>query len=111
MDFEFHFTLVVDGLNVDNNAHVDAFFSYGIHDATLTRKGDTTLAVFYRTASCAQDALKSAVNDIQTALPGVSVLRVSSPSVYTDPVETYTSVSSTKALPAELVDAFNSKNV
>lgn len=73
---EFTFSLIVDGLNVDTDADVEAFFNAGCDDATLQRRGDMSVATFYRTAGDAREALCSAIRDVDGSTKSARVVEI-----------------------------------
>lgn len=63
---EFTFSLVVEGIDVDADADVSAFFEAGCDDATLAARGSQSVATFSREASSPHDALWTAIRDISS---------------------------------------------
>lgn len=73
---EYYFALVVDGLDADNDAQIDAFYAHGCHDATVESRGGLALVTFYREGSDPRDVLWSAIRDVEAAVPEVQVVEV-----------------------------------
>lgn len=73
---EFHFALLVSGLDVDDDTQVGAFYSHGCEDATLEDRGSLAMATFYREAASPEAALNSALADIESAVAGAQVVGV-----------------------------------
>lgn len=73
---EYTFALLVAGLDVDDDADCDAFFSAGLDDSTLEDRDGMALATFFRTADSARSALTSAITAIERDVPGATVLRI-----------------------------------
>lgn len=73
---EFTFALVVAGLDVDDDAAMDAFFAGGLDDATVEDRDGTAIVTLFRRAASADAALRSALADVPRAVPGARVLRV-----------------------------------
>lgn len=63
---EYTFSLLVHGLDVDSDRDVSTFFAAGCDDATLERRGDASVATFYRAAVSPSEALSSAIRDIKS---------------------------------------------
>lgn len=73
---EFTFCLVVEGLDVDADDDVSAFFDAGCHDATLEARGDQSVATFFRETASPEDALWTAVRDVSAIADHVRVVAV-----------------------------------
>jgi hypothetical protein len=73
---EYTFALLVAGLDVDDDADCDAFFSAGLDDSMLEDRDGMALATFFRTADSARSALTSAITTIERDVPGATVLRI-----------------------------------
>jgi hypothetical protein len=73
---EYTFALLVAGLDVDDDADCDAFFSAGLDDSVLEDRDGMALATFFRTADSATSALTSAITTIEHEVPGATVLRI-----------------------------------
>ena len=73
---EYTFALLVAGLDVDDDADCDAFFSAGLDDSVLEDRDGMALATFFRTADSARSALTSAITAIERDVPGATVLRI-----------------------------------
>lgn len=75
-DRGYTFALLVAGLDVEDDAHCDAYFGAGLADSFLEDRDGLALATFSRTAGSAGAALRSAIEDVERALPTARVLRV-----------------------------------
>jgi hypothetical protein len=73
---EYTFALLVAGLDVEDDAHCDAYYSSGLDDSVLEDRDGMALATFSRTAGSPQAALTSAIAAIERAVPGATVLRI-----------------------------------
>jgi hypothetical protein len=73
---EHTFALLVAGLDVEDDAHCDAYFSAGLDDSMLEDRDGLALATFFRTADSPASALASAIADIERGVPGATVLRI-----------------------------------
>lgn len=73
---EFTFAVLVEGLDVEDDAHCDAYFAGGLEDSVLEDRDGRALATFSRTAVDAASALSSAIRDIEHSVPGARVVRV-----------------------------------
>jgi hypothetical protein len=73
---EYTFALLVAGLDVEDDAQCDAYFSAGLDDSLLEDRDGLALATFFRTAGSPASALTSAIADIEHGVSGASVLRV-----------------------------------
>ena len=67
-----HFTLIVDGPDVQQKALVDALFDAGCDDALVGRSEGTQYIEFDREAPGLDDAVLSSVADVEK-VPGVTV--------------------------------------
>lgn len=70
------FTLVIEGLDVSSDAHIDALHRAGCDDATFGTRDGASYAIFDREAASFSDALRSAIADVLRALPRARVVRV-----------------------------------
>ena len=70
-----HFTLIVDGPDVQNEALVDALFESGCDDGLVGRAEGVQYIEFDRDAAHLDEAILSAVADVET-VPGVMVARI-----------------------------------
>ena len=70
-----HFTLIVDGPDVQQPALVDALFEAGCDDGLVGRSGGIQYIEFDREAPGLDDAVLSAVADVEK-VPGVTVARI-----------------------------------
>lgn len=73
---EYHFALLIAGLDVNNDDQVTAFYTHSLHDAVLEDRGGQAMATFYREANSPEAAVNSAIEDVEQAVPGACVLRV-----------------------------------
>lgn len=73
---EFDFTLILSGITDFTDEQVDAFYSAGCDDATVAQRGGRVYMTFSREADSMVGAIISAIEDIQKADIGASVLRV-----------------------------------
>lgn len=70
------FTLVVEGLDVSSDAHIDALHRAGCDDATFGARDGAAYAIFDRGAASFSDALRGAIADVSRALPRARIVRV-----------------------------------
>lgn len=70
-----HFTLIVDGPDVQDEALIDALFEAGCEDALVGRAEGIQYVEFDREAARLDDAILSAVADVEK-VPGVTVARI-----------------------------------
>jgi hypothetical protein len=70
------FTLFLKGADVLSDQSLEALFEAGCDDATLGVRDGAQYAAFDREAESFGEALSSAIDDVATALPGVSIVRV-----------------------------------
>lgn len=73
---EYNFALVVDGLDVDDDRHIEAFYAHGCSDATVENRGSLALVTFYREGVEPYSVLWSAIHDVEAAVPGARVTEV-----------------------------------
>ena len=71
----FHFTLVVDGPDLQEQPLIDLLFEAGCDDATIGCSDGVQYVDFDREADALEDAILSAVDDLEK-LEGVEVLRI-----------------------------------
>ena len=71
----FHFTLIVEGPDLQDEPHIDALFEAGCDDAAVGRSDGVQYVDFDREAGTLDTALLSAVDDLET-LEGVEVVRI-----------------------------------
>jgi len=71
----FHFTLIVDGPDLQDEALIDALFEAGCDDATIGRSDGVQYADFDREAAALDQAILSAVSDLER-VDGVHVVRI-----------------------------------
>jgi hypothetical protein len=71
------FTLYLDGADLMSDENFDALMEAGCDDATLGVSDGAQYAAFDREAPTFAEALRSAVEDVTTAVPGVSVVHIS----------------------------------
>ena len=70
-----HFTLIVDGPDVQHETQIDALFEAGCDDALVGRAEGIQYIEFDREAVRLDDAILSAVADVEK-VPGVTVARI-----------------------------------
>ncbi len=70
------FELALSGFDRDVEEAVDALFAAGCDDATLLERGPTPVLQFDREATSLEEALTSAIQDVERADVGATVLRV-----------------------------------
>ncbi len=71
----FHFTLIVDGTDLQDQLLIDRLFEAGCDDATAGSRDGVQYVDFDREAEALDDAILSAVDDLET-LEGVEVIRI-----------------------------------
>ena len=71
----FHFTLIVDGPDLQDESHIDTLFEAGCDDATVGCSDGVQYVDFDREASDVDQAILSAVDDLEI-LDGVEVVRI-----------------------------------
>lgn len=70
------FTLVLDGPNPLEDANMDRLYEAGCDDATFGERDGVFIADFDRDAVSFSDALISAIKNVESAVPGLRVVRV-----------------------------------
>ena len=70
------FTLVLDGENTLEPENLDAWFDAGCDDATFGEVDGVGFADFARSTASTQEAILSGIDQIESAVPGVRVIRV-----------------------------------
>ena len=70
-----HFTLIVDGPDLQDDALIDRLFEAGCDDAAIGRSDGIQYADFDREAASLDEAVLTAVTDVER-VEGVSVVRV-----------------------------------
>lgn len=70
-----HFTLIVDGPDMQDEAIINALFENGCDDGTVGRSADVQFIVFDREAELPIEAVQSAIEDIER-IPGLKVVRI-----------------------------------
>lgn len=73
---EFRFTLVLQGADVLAPANLDALFEAGCDDATFGDVDGVPFADFSRRSGSAAEAIESAIRAVESAIPGLTVVRV-----------------------------------
>jgi hypothetical protein len=73
---EFSFTLLLDGLNINDQESLDKIFEAGCDDATFGERDGVVIAMFDRDAETFVSALGSAIQSLESAIEGIQVLRV-----------------------------------
>ena len=71
----FHFTLIVEGPDLQDEARIDALFEAGCDDAAIGRSDGIQFVDFDREAGSIGHAILSAVDDLES-LEGVEVVRI-----------------------------------
>ena len=71
----FHFTLIVDGPDLQDQSMIDRLFEAGCDDATVGSSDGVQYVDFDREAEALEDAILSAVDDLEK-LEGVEVIRI-----------------------------------
>lgn len=69
------FGLLVEGLDVEDDAHMDALFRADV-DAMVEARGDLALVTVVRSAESAEDALWSSVRDVEGTAPSARVVGI-----------------------------------
>jgi hypothetical protein len=70
------FTLIVEGPDLQDDAHFEALFEAGFDDATVGRVGSIQYLDFDREAETFADAVFSATKGIEAAVPGLRVVHL-----------------------------------
>ena len=70
-----HFTLIVDGPDLQRESVVESLFEAGCDDALVGSTGDTQFIDFDREAASFDDAVLSALANVEQ-VPGVEVVRM-----------------------------------
>ena len=70
-----HFTLIIEGPDMQEEAIIDALFKNGCDDGTIGRSGGVQFIVFAREAASFVEAVQSAIDDIER-IQGLKVVRV-----------------------------------
>ena len=71
----YHFTLIVEGPDMQDEAVIDALFENGCDDGTVGRSDDVQFIVFDREAAGFVEAVRSAIDDIERT-PELKVIRI-----------------------------------
>ena len=71
----FHFTLIVNGPDLQDDAHIDTLFEAGCDDASIGNSDGVQYVDFDREASNVDQAVLSAVEDLEN-IEGVEVVRI-----------------------------------
>ena len=72
----FEFALLVAGLDVEDDATIDAFYAVGLHDGVVEGRDGAAVVTFIRTAADPESALATAIGDVERAIPGARVVRI-----------------------------------
>jgi hypothetical protein len=72
----YHFTLIVEGSDLQTDDHADALFEAGCDDALVGEIDGVHYLDFDREADTVSDAVLSAIGQIESAVPGARVVRV-----------------------------------
>jgi len=70
------FTLIVEGPDLQDEPHVDALFETGFDDATIARVGSIQYLDFDREAESFADAVFTATENLESAVPGIRVVHL-----------------------------------
>ena len=70
-----HFTLIVEGPDMQDEAMIDALFKNGCDDGTVGRSDGVQFIVFDREGASFTEAVQSAIDDIQRT-PGLRAVRI-----------------------------------
>ena len=70
-----HFTLIVEGPDIQDEAMIDSLFKNGCDDGTVGRSEDVQFIVFDREAASFTEAVQSAIDDIQRT-PGLKAVSI-----------------------------------
>ena len=71
----YHFTLIVEGPDMQDEVMIDALFENGCDDGTVGRSDGVQFIVFDREAASPVEAVRSAISDIERT-PGLKVIRI-----------------------------------
>ncbi len=71
-----HFTLIVEGADLQTDAHMDALYEAGCDDATFGVAAGVQHAAFDRQADSYADAVVAAIRQIEQAVPEARVIRL-----------------------------------
>ena len=71
----YHFTLIVEGPDMQDEAVIDALFEHGCDDGMVGRSDDVQFIVFDREAAGLVEAVRSAIDDIER-IPELKVVRI-----------------------------------
>lgn len=70
------FTLIVEGVDLQSEVAADALFAAGCDDTTIGRVGEVQYLDFDRLAASFAEAVLSAVETVEGALPGARVVHI-----------------------------------
>ena len=70
-----HFTLIVDGPDLQDDTLIDAVFEAGCDDAAISRTGGVQYVDFDREAASLDQAILTAVTDLER-IDGVALVRI-----------------------------------
>lgn len=71
----YHFTLIVEGSDMQDEVMINALFENGCDDGTVGRSDGVQFIVFDREAASPVEAVRSAINDIERTR-GLKVIRI-----------------------------------
>ena len=71
----YHFTLIVEGPDMQDEVVINALFENGCDDGTVGRSDDVQFIVFDREAASLVEAVRSAIDDIERT-PELKVIRI-----------------------------------
>lgn len=72
----YHFTLIVEGLDLQTHANADALFEAGFDDGLIPSVDGIQFIDFDREAPSMSDAVRSATANIEVAVPEASIVRI-----------------------------------
>ena len=70
----YHFTLIIEGPDMQEEAIIDALFENGCDDGTIGRSDGIQFIIFDREAASFAEAVQSAIDDIERTLDLKAVL-------------------------------------
>ena len=70
-----HFTLIIEGPDMQEETIINALFENGCDDGTIGRSDGIQFIVFDREAASFAEAVQSAVDDIE-CMPGLKIVRI-----------------------------------
>ena len=70
-----HFTLIIEGPDMQEETIIDALFDNGCDDGTIGRSEGIQFIVFDREAASFAEAVRSAIDNIER-VPGLKIVRI-----------------------------------